>query len=507
MKITILGTSSGGPFHGRHYTSQFVQVGKHSFLIDCGEGTQMQVFKYKIKADRCNQLFISHMHGDHVFGLMGLITNWSLKRRTDPLQLFSPPGLQELIETTMRVCGVRLTYTLEFHAVDATVSAKVFENNAVEVWTIPLNHRTPTSGWLFREKPKPRNIRAEMLQEYGIAGDYAQIKAIKAGADLVLPDGRTIPNSELTFDSLPLSYAFCSDTTPSEQVAELVRGVDLLYHEATFTDENIAEAAFTRHSTARQAAEIAKKAAVKRMIIGHFSGRYADAEQHLKEAREVFPNTELAEEGFCWDAGKSEAPEDLSDLKASQLQSTTNKIMEPSNLIRTSKFLSQILRHRPDKIGLKLDENGWADVAELLEKSAPKGMYISREFLQTVVENNDKKRFALSHDGLRIRASQGHSINIDLGLEAQAPPETLFHGTALSAIKDIERVGLLPMRRQHVHLSLDIKTAKKVGGRHGKATVLIIKSGDMARAGHKFYLSDNGVWLTEVVPVEYIGFE
>lgn len=311
MKVTILGTSSGGPFHGRHYTAQFVQVGKHCFLIDCGEGTQMQVFKYKIKVDRCNQLFISHMHGDHVFGLMGLITNWSLKRRSDPLQIFSPPGLRELIETTIRVCGVRLTYPLEFHEVDATVSAKVFENEAVEVSTIPLKHRAPTSGWLFREKPRPRNIHPEALQEYGIADDYAQIKAIKAGEDLVLPDGRRIPNSALTSASTPLSYAFCSDTSPSEQVATVVRGVDLLYHEATFTEEHLAEAAFTCHSTARQAAEIAKKAAVKRLIIGHFSGRYPDAAQHLKEAREIFPDTELAAEGFCWDAGKADAPEKI----------------------------------------------------------------------------------------------------------------------------------------------------------------------------------------------------
>ncbi len=314
MKVTILGTSSGGPFHGRHYTSQFVQSDKHCFLIDCGEGTQMQVFKYKIKADRCNQLFISHLHGDHVFGLMGLITNWSLKRRSEPLQIFSPPGLRELVETAIRVCGVRLTYAIEFHEVDASISAKVFENSAVEVWTIPLSHRAPTSGWLFREKPKPRNIRPEKLQEYDIADDYAQIKAIKAGADLLLADGRHIPNEELTSESVPLSYAFCSDTAPSGVVAELVRGVDLLYHEATFTDENIEEAAYSCHSTARQAAEVALQAAVKRLVIGHFSGRYPDAAQHLKEAREVFPATDLAEEGACWDTG-SGLYQDSSDLR------------------------------------------------------------------------------------------------------------------------------------------------------------------------------------------------
>lgn len=182
-------------------------------------------------------------------------------------------------------------------------------------------------------------------------------------------------------------------------------------------------------------------------------------------------------------------------------------MIQPKDLIRTSKFLSQILRHRPDKIGLELDENGWADVAALLEKSAAQGMHISRETLQTVVDNNDKKRFAFSDDNLRIRASQGHSISIDLNLKAQKPPEILFHGTAAPAIKSIAREGLLPMRRQHVHLSLDIETAQKVGSRHGKAITLTIKSGEMARAGHKFYLSDNGVWLTEAVPVHYIGFE
>ncbi len=309
MKVTILGNSSGGPFHGRHYTSQFVQCGQHCFLVDCGEGAQMQVFKYKIKVDRCNQLFISHLHGDHVFGLVGLITNWSLRRRIDPLQIFSPPGLRELIDTTIRVCGVRLSYPIEFHEVDASVSAKVFENNALEVWTIPLNHRGATTGWLFREKPKPRNIHREKLQEFGIADDYDQIKAIKAGADLLLPDGRRIPNEELTTESFPLSYAFCSDTAPSETVAAVVQGVDLLYHEATFTEENIEEAAFSGHSTARQAAEIAQKAAVKRLIIGHFSGRYSDATQHLAEALEIFPNTELAVEGYCWELGKAGPPE------------------------------------------------------------------------------------------------------------------------------------------------------------------------------------------------------
>jgi ribonuclease Z len=305
MQLTILGNSSGGPFHGRHYTAQVLQVENHTFLIDCGEGTQMQIFKYRVKVDACKQLFISHLHGDHVFGLMGLITNWSHRKRSEPLHIFSPPGLRELIETSIRVCGVRLSYDIEFQEVDATVSAKVFENSKVEVWTIPLHHRSPTTGWLFREKTKPRNIRPEKIEEYNIP--FPKIPGIKAGEDFELPDGRTIPNAELTLDPpKPVSYAFCSDTAFSETVIEVVRGVDLLYHEATFTNENIQEAEISFHSTAAQAAEVARRAVVKRLILGHFSGRYADTDQHLAEAKEVFERVEIAEEGMSWVVGNLE---------------------------------------------------------------------------------------------------------------------------------------------------------------------------------------------------------
>lgn len=302
MQLTILGNSSGGPFHGRHYTAQVLQVENHTFLIDCGEGTQMQIFKYRVKVDACKQLFISHLHGDHVFGLMGLITNWSHRKRSEPLQIFSPPGLRELIETSIRVCGVRLSYDIEFQEVDATVSAKVYENAKVEVWTIPLHHRSPTTGWLFREKTKPRNIRPEKIEQYGIP--FPQIPGIKAGDDFELPDGRVIPNAELTLDPpKPVSYAFCSDTAFSETVIEVVHGVDLLYHEATFTNENIQEAEISFHSTAAQAAEVARRAAVRQLILGHISGRYADTDQHLAEAKAVFERVEVAEEGSVWGVG------------------------------------------------------------------------------------------------------------------------------------------------------------------------------------------------------------
>lgn len=304
MHLTILGNSAGGPFHGRHYTTQVLQVENQMFLIDCGEGAQMQLFRYRVKFDRVNHIFISHLHGDHVYGLIGLLTGWCLKKRTARLHIFSPPGLRELVETTARLCRVVFPYPLEFHEVDATVSAKIFENQKVEVWTIPLNHRIETAGWLFREKPKPRHIRPEKIEEFDIP--YSLIPGIKAGKDLALPDGRVVPNAELTLDPpRPRSYAFCSDTAPSEVVAEAVRGVDLLYHEATFANEHAEEAAFSFHSTAAQAAAIARQGGVGRLILGHFSGRYLDVEQHLAEARAIFPKTELAVEGQSWEVGHS----------------------------------------------------------------------------------------------------------------------------------------------------------------------------------------------------------
>ena len=295
MQLTILGTSSGGPFHGRNYTAQVLQVENCYFLIDCGEGAQQQLYRCRVPSDKFQQIFVSHLHGDHVFGLIGLLTSYCLKKRTAKLELFSPPGLRELVEHTARLTGVVFPYELVFHEVDASVSKLVFENKHVEVRTIPLDHRGNCTGWLFREKPKPLNIRKEKIDEYRIA--VPEIKKIKAGESLLLSDGRIIPNAELTLPPpTPRAYAFCSDTAPSNTVAEAVQGVDLLYHEATFTDEQLEEARLSYHSTARQAAEIARKAGVKKLLLGHFSGRYTDLEQHLAEACAVFPKTEAAVE-------------------------------------------------------------------------------------------------------------------------------------------------------------------------------------------------------------------
>jgi len=303
MRLTILGNAAGGPYHGRPYSAQVLQVDQHLLLIDCGEGTQMQLFAQGVRYDRCNQIFISHLHGDHVFGLMGIITNWCLKKRTAALQIFSPPGVRDLIESTCRICGVRVPFPIAFYEVDTEVSTKVFENQKVEVWTIPLVHRIATTGWLFREKIKPRGMRADKIAEYGIP--YSLIPGIKAGHDLTLPDGRVVPNAELTTPPpAPLAYAFCSDTAPSRVVAEVVRGVDLLYHEATFTSEHTEEAAVSFHSTAAQAASIAAQAGVGRLLLGHFSGRYTDTEQLVAEARAVFEKTEAAEPGMQIEVGE-----------------------------------------------------------------------------------------------------------------------------------------------------------------------------------------------------------
>ncbi len=299
MQVTILGTGAGGPFQGRNYTAQVLQTENHYYLIDCGEGTQHQLHRFRVPYDRFRQIFISHLHGDHVFGLIGLLTSYCLKKRTQPLQIFSPSGLRELVAETARLTGIIFPYSIQFTEVDPNVSQPVFEDKWVEVWTIPLNHRMPCSGWLFREKPRLLNIRKEKITEYDIP--ISLIPGIKAGADLSLPDGRVIANAELTQAPRPLrSYAFCSDTAPAPEIAAAIRNADLLYHEATFTDEHREDAALSFHSTAAQAAGIAKAAGVKKLLLGHFSGRYPDVEKHLLEARAVFPDTEAAEEGAVY---------------------------------------------------------------------------------------------------------------------------------------------------------------------------------------------------------------
>jgi len=300
MTIQILGSGSGGPFQGRNFTAQLLRVEGEVYLIDCGEGTQHQLYRFRARYEKVKQLFISHLHGDHVFGLMGLITSFCLKNRTETLTLYGPPGLRQMVEVNSALAGVRYPYPLEVVEVDTEVHQKVFESTLVEVYTVPLAHRTPCTGWLFREKKRHPNMRSDKILEYQM--DYASIRAVKSGADLVLADGRVIPNEELVIaPPPPASYAFCSDTAPSEHVAEWVKGVHTLYHEATFTNEHTEEAAISGHSTAAQAAEIARQAGVGKLLMGHFSARYKDLSVHLEEARAIFESSYAVEEGMVYE--------------------------------------------------------------------------------------------------------------------------------------------------------------------------------------------------------------
>lgn len=296
MEITILGSGSGGPFQGRHYSAQLLCVEHRYFLLDCGESTQMQLARYKTKYERIEHIYITHLHGDHIFGLAGLLTSYSLRKREKPLAVYSPPGLREFLEFTLERCGARLTYPLDFFEVDPEQNACVYEDELLEAWTVPLQHRTPCCGWLFRQKPKPLNVDKAALEAYDL--DIAQIKAAKQGEDIRLADGRLIPNALLTLPpSPPLSYAYCTDTMPSEAAARAVQGVNLLYHEATFTDKFEEEAELSGHSTAAQAARIARMANVGKLLLGHFSGRYNNTDQHVLEARRIFDESHAVSEG------------------------------------------------------------------------------------------------------------------------------------------------------------------------------------------------------------------
>lgn len=296
MQLTILGCNSAVPANGRYPTAQILRVASELFLIDCGEGTQMRMNEHHIARGKINHIFISHLHGDHVFGLMGLLTSYSLNQRQDDLHIYAPAGLQEMVEVQVKHTGSHLSYPLHFHVNDTTTSKEILNNKNVSVTTIPLVHRVPCCGFLFKEQPQPLNIIGEKIEEYQI--DYRQIKAIKNGADFVAATGQTIPNHELTKPPKPLrTYAFCSDTAYHEPIVPIIRKANLLYHETTFTDDLQQWATRTGHSTAKQAATIAAKAEVGQLICGHYSSRFKDLQPVLDEARAVFPNTELGLEG------------------------------------------------------------------------------------------------------------------------------------------------------------------------------------------------------------------
>ncbi len=299
FELTILGSSAAIPTLSRSLSAQILNVHDQLFLIDCGEGTQLQMQKFGVKLGRLGHIFISHLHGDHFFGLIGLLTSLSLTGRTEPLTVFAPEGLQEMLEVQFRLTHFVPSYPLTFQTIDTEKNVLIFENQKVEIYTIPLCHGIPTCGFLFQEKKLLRRMNTEAIKTYNIP--YTEIKAIKEGADFVTTEGVVIPNHALT-TPMPRtrSYAYCSDTRPHAPVVPLVRGVDILYHEATFAADMTEHAHHAYHSTAQQAAEIAKAAKVQQLIIGHFSSRYLDEKELLEEARKVFYATHAAYDGATY---------------------------------------------------------------------------------------------------------------------------------------------------------------------------------------------------------------
>jgi ribonuclease Z len=295
FSVTPLGTNAAVPAYGRFLTSQVVNVQDHLYLIDCGEGTQMRMVQYRVKWRKIENVFISHMHGDHVYGIVGWLSSMNLNRRTSGLCFHGPPELEEFIRHQLKLTG-HLNFPLQFRVVDPTKYECIFEDNQVSVYSLPLIHRIPASGFLFKEKSRPRSMVGEAIEQYNIP--YAAIPSIKQGADFTLPDGTIIPNVELTTPPPAVrSYAFCSDTAYNEPLLPYIQHVNLLYHESTFMEEHLVQAAETGHSTARQAATIARNAAAEHLLLGHFSSRYRDLSGLLEEAKAVFPSTSLAKDG------------------------------------------------------------------------------------------------------------------------------------------------------------------------------------------------------------------
>jgi ribonuclease Z len=296
FELTILGSSSATPTSKRHPTAQLLNIAERFFLIDCGEATQIQLRRYHIRFQRINHIFISHMHGDHYLGLMGLLSSLHLLGRKTPLHLYHPPGLKEVIDIQLDISKTVLNYEIVWHPHPEQAPALIFEDQLLTVETIPLNHRIPCYGFLFREKPRAYVLKKEEVEARGIP--RSQMVLLKRGLNAVLEDGTVIPNSELTLGQRKSrAYAFCSDTRIDPKVIESVRNVDLLYHESTFLHEMIDRAMATYHSTAREAGIVAREAGVEKLVIGHFSVRYTDLHPLLEEARAEFPATHLGEEG------------------------------------------------------------------------------------------------------------------------------------------------------------------------------------------------------------------
>lgn len=297
LALTILGNNSALPAFDRNPTAQLLQFADESFLIDCGEGTQMQLTKYKIRRSKISRIFISHLHGDHYFGLIGLLTSMSLLGRIHDLHLHAPRALEEIIKLQLKVAETTLTYKLHFHRLKR--EEVIVEDRKISVSCFSVNHRVECWGFLFREIKNTRKIDAEKTAQYNIPASYYE--KLQQGEDYISKDGTVINNEEVTIAAPKgKSYAYCADTIYDESLVDKVKRVDLLYHEATYLKDLHERAASRYHSTTIQAAAIAALANVKKLLIGHFSSKYETLDDFLPEAKEVFENTELALEGTCY---------------------------------------------------------------------------------------------------------------------------------------------------------------------------------------------------------------
>jgi ribonuclease Z len=300
FKVHILGCGSALPTLQHNASSQIVELREKLFMIDCGEGTQIQLRRLRIHFSKIIAVFISHLHGDHCFGLPGMISTFGMTGRTAPLHIYAPAAFEPILEQTLSFFCQGLEFKVVFHAVDTTQNKVVYEDRSLTVETIPLQHRIDCCGYLFREKPILPHIRRDMIDFYKIP--ISQINNIKAGADWVTPEGEVIANSRLTTPAEPArSYAYCSDTRYIKTLHELVKGVSTLYHESTYSAEDAERARLYWHSTSQDAAKVARDASVGKLLLGHFSARYNNESQLLEEAKEIFPNSYLTCEGATFD--------------------------------------------------------------------------------------------------------------------------------------------------------------------------------------------------------------
>ncbi|MBR3775063.1 MAG: ribonuclease Z [Alistipes sp.] len=296
IAVTILGNSSAKPTASGHPSAQVVNVNEQYFLVDAGEGVQRQMARRGISALKLRAVFISHLHGDHMYGLFPLLSTLGLYGRRTPLRIYAPRPFGEMLECFLRLCETNLPYTPEWVEVDTTQHQIIFENDSTEVWSLPLRHRIPTAGYLFRQKEPALNVKKYAIERYGLS--VKQIVDAKRGEDIVLESGEVLSNGAITYRPYStLSYAYCSDTNYSARLARMVEGVDVLYHEATYAADMRKTAKERGHSTTEDAAKVAKMAGVGRLLIGHFSSRYKDLSLLLNEARATFPATDIAREG------------------------------------------------------------------------------------------------------------------------------------------------------------------------------------------------------------------